>query len=62
MRIHTHCVSAVLALVAGGGKPTASGIPNPESYNKTIQPLYPIPASNQKGGSKTRSTEEKSNY
>ena len=62
MRIHTHCVSAVLALVACGGKPTAPETPNPESYGKTTQPLHQIPASNQEDGGKARSTEKESNY
>lgn len=61
MRIHTHCISAVLALVACGGKPTASETQNPESYGKTIRPFHQIPVS-QEGGGKARSTEEESNY
>ncbi|SFE37684.1 hypothetical protein [Nitrosomonas sp. Nm166] len=62
MRIHTFCISAVLALVACGGRPTAPETPNPESYGKTIQPFHQIPASDQEGRGKARSTEEKSNY
>lgn len=52
MRIHTHCISAVLALVACGGKPTASETPNPVPYGKTIKPFHQIPASNQGCGGK----------
>ena len=40
MRIHTLCISAVLSLVACGGKPTAPETPDPEAYGKTIQPFH----------------------
>lgn len=61
MRIHTHCVSAVLALVACGGKPTTPETPNPKSYNKTTQPFHQL-AGDQKGEGEAKLTEEKSNY
>ena len=49
MRIRHLCVaSAVMILVACGGKPTA--------------PETPIPSGDQEGGGKARSTEDKSNY
>ena len=54
-------VSAILALVACG-KPTAPETPDPEAYGKTIQPFHQIPAGDQEGGGKARSTEDKSNY
>ncbi|MBS0498569.1 MAG: hypothetical protein JSR51_13140 [Proteobacteria bacterium] len=63
MRItHFLAVSAVLVLVACGGKPTAPETPNPDAYGKTIQPFHQIPADDQEGGGKARSTTEKSNY
>ncbi|QOJ20240.1 MAG: hypothetical protein HRU77_05760 [Gammaproteobacteria bacterium] len=63
MRItHLLAVSAVLVLVACGGKPTAPETPNPDAYGKTIQPFHQIPADDQEGGGKARSTTEKSNY
>ncbi|MBX9896178.1 MULTISPECIES: hypothetical protein [unclassified Nitrosomonas] len=55
-------VSAVLVLVACGGKPTAPESPDPDAYGKTIQPFHQIPAGDQEGGGKARSTEDKSNY
>ena len=55
-------VSAILALVACGGKPTVPEQPDPEAYGKTIQPFHQIPAGDQEGGGKARSTEEKSSY
>lgn len=55
-------VTAVMILVACGGKPTAPETPNPDAYGKTIQPFHQIPAGDQEGGGKARSTEEKSNY
>lgn len=63
MRIkHLFVASAVMVLVACGGKPTAPETPNPDAYGKTIQPFHQIPAGDQEGGGKARSTEEKSNY
>ena len=53
---------AVMLLAACGGKPTAPETPDPEAYGKTIQPFHQIPAGDQEGGGKARSTEEKSNY
>ncbi|QOJ24316.1 MAG: hypothetical protein HRU78_12235 [Gammaproteobacteria bacterium] len=55
-------VAAVLVLVACGGKPTAPETPNPDAYGKTIQPFHQIPAGDQEGGGKARSTTEKSSY
>ena len=55
-------VSAILALVACGGKPTPPETPDPEAYGKTIQPFHQIPSGDQEGGGKARSTEDKSNY
>ncbi|MBV6448621.1 hypothetical protein [Nitrosomonas sp.] len=55
-------VSAILVLVACGGKPTAPETPNPDAYGKTIQPFHQIPSGDQEGGGKARSTTEKSNY
>ncbi|MER0171943.1 MAG: hypothetical protein DU489_15360 [Nitrosomonas sp.] len=55
-------VSAVLVLVACGGKPTAPESPDPDAYGKTIQPFHQIPSGDQEGGGKARSTEEKSSY
>jgi hypothetical protein len=55
-------VSAVLVLVACGGKPAAPESPDPDAYGKTIQPFHQIPSGDQEGGGKARSTEEKSNY
>lgn len=55
-------ITAVMILVACGGKPTAPETPNPDAYGKTIQPFHQIPAGDQEGGGKARSTEEKSNY
>ena len=51
-----------MLLAACGGKPTAPETPDPEAYGKTIQPFHQIPAGDQEGGGKARSTEEKSNY
>lgn len=63
MRIkYLFVASAVMILVACGGKPTAPETPNPDAYGKTIQPFHQIPADDQEGGGKARSTEEKSNY
>lgn len=63
MRIRHLCVaSAVMILVACGGKPTAPETPNPDAYGKTIQPFHQIPSGDQEGGGKARSTEDKSNY
>lgn len=59
---HFIAVSAILVLVACGGKPTAPETPNPDAYGKTIQPFHQIPAGDQEGGGKARSTEEKSKY
>ncbi len=55
-------MAAVLILVACGGRPSAPESPDPDAYGKTIQPLHQIPAGDQEGGGKARSTEEKSNY
>jgi hypothetical protein len=55
-------VAAVSVLVACGGKPTAPETPNPDAYGKTIQPFHQIPAGDQEGGGKARSTTEKSSY
>ena len=55
-------VTAVMLLAACCGKPTAPETPDPEAYGKTIQPFHQIPAGDQEGGGKARSTEEKSNY
>lgn len=62
MRIHTLCVSAVLTLVACGGKSTAQETPNSESYGKTVQSFHQIPTGDQEDESDAKSTEEKSNY
>lgn len=59
---HLFAVLAIFALVACGGKPTAPETPDPEAYGKTIQPFHQIPAGDQEGGGKARSTEDKSNY
>lgn len=59
---HLFAVLAIVALAACGGKPTAPETPDPEAYGKTIQPFHQLPAADQEGGGKARSTTEKSNY
>lgn len=60
--IYFLAASVILSLVACGGKPTAPESPDPDAYGKTIQPFHQIPAGDQEGGGKARSTEEKSKY
>ncbi len=63
MRIkYLFVASAVIALIACGGKPAAPESPDPDAYGKTIQPFHQIPSGDQEGGGKARSTEDKSNY
>ena len=60
---HLLIVSSVVIVVAAcGGRPTAPETPDPDAYGKTIQPFHQIPAGDQEGGGKARSTEEKSSY
>ncbi len=55
-------LSAVLALVACGGRPTAPETPDPDAYGKTIQPFHQIPSDDQEGGGKARSIDSDSSY
>lgn len=62
MKIRYLIAMLTILMLAGCGRPTAPETPDPEAYGKTIQPFHQIPAGDQEGGGKPRSTEDKSNY